>query len=311
MKFKNLNFTEDKIYKLLEALGFSNIKNSEKEFKFSWKEDSSPNGTCLFKDNLYFIHWSSGKQGDIIELIKNKLECSYKNSFKFLQEFMNERLTYQKEMTPSIFESYLDELRMELNEVNYETYDDRLLLDYKQTISELFLKDGINTLTQYKFNIIYDDDSGRIGIPIRDKRGELVGILGRFNYKKVHGGIPKYLPILNYKRSLFLFGLYENDIKNKDTIIIVESEKSVLKAYSLGFKNVVALGTCRISRQQKFLIEECRPKRVILLLDEGLNDEYYRKIAEDLLSSNAIYVYDVLYINSNDCGWWRSLDGHK
>ena len=302
MKFKNLDFTEDKIYKLLETLGFTNITNNEKEFKFSWYDGSSPNGTCLFKNKLFFIHWSTGRQGDIIELIKYKLECTYKECFRFIEQFMNEKLVYKKVMTPSIFESYLEELRIQTLDNSYEIYDDRMLLDYKYTISELFLKDGVNTLTQYKFGLIYDEDSSRIGIPIRDKNGGLVGILGRFNYKNVSNGIPKYLPIIRYQKALFLFGLYENKEYLKDTIYIVESEKSVLQAYSMGIKNVVALGTCRISSQQKQLIEESRPQRVVLLLDEGLQNKYYEQIAKDLLPSNSIYTYKVQYINANDCG---------
>ena len=34
MKFKNIQFTEDTIFKLLEALGFTNITNHERNLSF-------------------------------------------------------------------------------------------------------------------------------------------------------------------------------------------------------------------------------------------------------------------------------------
>lgn len=302
MKFKNIEFTEDMIFKLLQSLGFTNITNHKNEFKFSWYEDSNPNGSCLFKDRLHFVYWSKDLSGDIIELIKSKLECSYRESFIYLENFSNEKIIYKKEIEKSAFQKYLEELRVLQNDDTYEIYDDRILMDYKNTISELFLKDGINTLTQYKFGLIYDDESSRIGIPIRDKDGHLVGVLGRFNYKHVTDGIAKYLPIIKYKRSLFLFGMYENRDQEKDVLYIVESEKSVLRAWSLGYRNVYALGTCRVSNQQRKLIETMNPKEVVLLLDEGLDDEFYVKIAEDLITKNPIFKYKVGYIKSNHIG---------
>jgi hypothetical protein len=301
VKFKNIQFTEDTIFKLLEALGFTNITNHEKEFKFSWYDGASLNGSCLFKDTLVFKYWSKGLDGDIIELVRHKLQCGYREAFKFIEEFSNQKLIYQREMTSSIFQSYLDMLRQGQNEDHYEVYDERILLDYKKTISQLFLKDGVSTLIQYRYGLIYDEETSRIGIPIRDYDGNLVGLLGRFNYKKVNNNIPKYLPIINYKRSLFLFGLGENKKFMQDKIYIVESEKSVLQANSMGFFNVVALGTCNISKQQKKLLEQVNPDEVILLLDEGLPDDMYEKIAKRLISLNPIVKYKIKYINANDC----------
>lgn len=305
MKFKNIQFTEDTIFKLLEALGFTNITNHEKEFKFSWYDGASPNGSCLFKDTLVFKYWSKGLDGDIIELVRHKLDCGYREAFKFIEEFSNQKLIYQREMTSFIFQSYLDMLRQGQDEDHYEVYDERILLDYKKTISQLFLKDGVSTLIQYRYGLIYDEETSRIGIPIRDYDGNLVGLLGRFNYKKVNNNIPKYLPIINYKRSLFLFGLGENKKFMKDKIYIVESEKSVLQANSMGFFNVVALGTCNISKQQKKLLEQVNPDEVILLLDEGLPDDMYERIAKRLISLNPIVKYKIKYINANDCSLGR------
>lgn len=302
MKFKNIQFTEDSIFKLLEALGFTNITNHENEFKFSWYDGASPNGTCLFKNNLVFQYWSKGLCGDIIELVKNKLECGYREAFKFIEDFSNQKLIYQKEMTSSIFQSYLDMLKRNSNKNEYQIYDDRVLLDYKRTISELFLKDGVSALIQYRYNLVYDDETSRIGIPIRDYDGNLIGILGRFNYKNVSDGIQKYLPLLRYPKHLFLFGVYENKEYLKDKILIVESEKSVLQANTMGFRNVVALGGCSVSVNQRQEIERLSPNEVIILLDEGLPNDMYRKIAEKFITLNPLCKYKIKYINANECG---------
>ena len=306
MQFKNLTFTEEKILQLLESLGFHNIKSNEKEIKFSWSINSNPNGCCLFKSNLYFTYWSKNLKGDLIELIKNKLECTYRESFLFLERFTKEKISsgVVAKKQETCYSKFLSQLESMQDENEYEIYDEKILCDYRTTVSELFLRDGIGIFSQFYFGLVYDQESTRIGIPIRDINGNLVGILGRYNKKHVDGNSAKYLPIIPYKKHLFLFGLYENkeNIKKDKVLYIVESEKSVLRAFSLGFRNVVALGTCRVNHSQKSLIEELGVEKVILLLDEGLEDEYYKSVANSLISDSKLFAYKVFYINSNDCG---------
>ena len=58
--------------------------------------------------------------------------------------------------------------------------------------------------------------------------------------------------------------LYEGDV------IIVESEKSVLKLDSWGYNNVVALGSNSLSPTQAKLIMSLNPKSVTFMLDKTL-----------------------------------------
>ena len=307
MQFKNLKFTEEKILKLLESLDFHNIKSYEKEIKFSWSINSNPNGCCLFKNSLYFTYWSKNLKGDLIELIKNKLECTYRESFLFLERFMKEKINGVVKKQETCYSKFIAQLESMQEEDDYDVYDEKILCDYRSTVSELFLQDGIGSFSQFYFGIVYDPESTRIGIPIRDIHGDLVGVLGRYNKKHVDGNSAKYLPIIPYKKHLFLFGLYENmkSIKEDKTLYIVESEKSVLRAFSLGFRNVVALGTCRVNHSQKALIEELGVEKVVLLLDEGLEDDYYKSVANSLISNSKLFAYNVFYINANDCGLGR------
>jgi hypothetical protein len=72
--------------------------------------------------------------------------------------------------------------------------------------------------------------------------------------------------------------LYENEI------LVVESEKSVLKLDSWGYNNVVALGSNSLSTTQAKLLMSLNPKCVIFMLDKSLPLENTKKNA-DLLKT--------------------------
>jgi DNA primase len=72
--------------------------------------------------------------------------------------------------------------------------------------------------------------------------------------------------------------LYENEI------IVVESEKSVLKLDSWGYDNAVALGSNSLSTTQAKLLMSLNPKSVTFMLDRDLPLENTKKNA-DLLKT--------------------------
>lgn len=71
-------------------------------------------------------------------------------------------------------------------------------------------------------------------------------------------------------------------------MIIVESEKSVLKAAELGYRNVVATGGKTISKYQIELITRtgCTP---ILALDKDVEEEELKNIANMFMDGIPIY----------------------
>ena len=87
-------------------------------------------------------------------------------------------------------------------------------------------------------------------------------------------------------------------IKQVRWIIICESEKSVMKAYEMGYRNVIALGGNNISPTQVNLILSLRLDYIVIALDEDMSLEHCKKQADKLkLESNIkksdIYILDM------------------
>jgi DNA primase len=121
-------------------------------------------------------------------------------------------------------------------------------------------------------------------MPIRTSTGEIMAIKGRANFE-LDEFTPKYLYVVNGPMSQTLFGYSENySSLYENEILVVESEKSVLKLDSWGYNNVVALGSNSLSITQAKLLMSLNPKRVIFMLDRDLPLENTKKNA-DLLKT--------------------------
>lgn len=139
----------------------------------------------------------------------------------------------------------------------------------------MFTKEDISLDTQSKFDIRYDVLDNRIIIPIRDDSGNLVTMKGRIALENPSIHIAKYLAYEPYSADNILYGLYENknSILKKKECIIVEAEKSVLKADSMGVDNVIALSKKVVSENQRKKILELQVPIVIAVDNDVPCDE--------------------------------------
>ena len=91
----------------------------------------------------------------------------------------------------------------------------------------------------------YDAFRGRVVIPIRDRKGRVIGFGGRV----LDDSAPKYLntaetPVFHKSRVIFGLDLAEKAIREADKVVIVEGYMDVIAAHQHGFANVVAcMGT--------------------------------------------------------------------
>ncbi len=299
MDYKGIDLNDNDLVKILETLGFTNIRVGANEIKFAWRKGSNPNGSCIFKNSFKYVHWSENLTGDIIDLIKEKTGCSFIKAIRFIEDITNKK--YNKKLTKEV--NYVDEFIKSLpKKIEKDIIDKDILLQYPRCTSKLFLEDGIGLLAHDIFDIRFDDDTNRILIPIRDENGDLLGILGRYNKKNIIGKIPKYLSIIPHERKYTLFGLYENKGHLSDTIILVESEKSVMRAFSMGYRNVLALGGLLVNQYKRRIFLKLKPKKIILALDEGISREYIIESAKTLISPSPLIKWHVGFIDSNKAG---------
>lgn len=108
--------------------------------------------------------------------------------------------------------------------------------------------------------------AGRVVMPIRNERGELVAYQGR-----ALEGEPKYLLPPKFQKHLVLYNL---DRVDGDAVVVVEGVWAVLKLHEAGIPAVALLG-CAASDEQAALLSRFR--LVTLLLD---GDEAGKKGAE-------------------------------
>ncbi|GCD11711.1 hypothetical protein [Clostridium tagluense] len=295
---------EDKLKSILEDIGCQNIHNiSDIEIRFGMDDEGTGSGNKLRIDTLSYRSFSRDGFGDILTLVADVKGIELGESIKWLANKLNIKKGYTDTTNIKLpFDGFFKGFgkAKEVDETPPPVYSEIILEEYlRYGVSNLFIQDGISAITQEAFTIGYDIVSNRITIVWRNEIGEIIGIMGRKNRIEIKKKELKYLPVIDFRKSCTLFGLYENYkyILEKSIIIIVESEKSVLKGRELGFYNVVALGGNNISPRQAKLIKSMGCN-VIVALDEGMplshaTEQAYKVQVNNVFFSNEVNVVDM------------------
>lgn len=280
------------VEEVLDSLGFCNIHEFNGYWRFGFDPFSDPSAINLYKGTLQFKNYKHTEiRGDIFALVQYRLGCSFNSAISYLADRCGFEYACEEVVETHVlpFGGYFKNLTKLFDSSHVDVHNYSEFEKYRQTFSELLIKDGISLQAQEYFDIRYDHYSNRIVFPIYNKKG-LVGILGRYNTKIVDEHIAKYLPIIRYPKNRVVFGLVENLRYLRDSrVIVVESEKSVMRAYSMGYRNVVAMGGNSISEQQKNLIYSTYPKEIVVALDEGIELEHIKTEVERLRTKNVLF----------------------
>ena len=132
------------------------------------------------------------------------------------------------------------------------------------------LRTGLSYKTDYGFNDLYHD---RIMFPLYDLNGSVVAYSGR-KYKPQdleNNDLPKYINTREtdiFKKGNLLYNYHraKNVARQKNEIIVMEGFMDVIRAYSVGFQNVVATMGTAVTSVQANLIKKMA-KEVILCFD--------------------------------------------
>lgn len=180
-----------------------------------------------------------------------------------------------------------------------QSISEYLLNRYPLYVVKEWIDEGIDEDVQTQFGIRIDEQKCRWLIPIRNDKGELVAIKGRTylpNSKELN--IPKYLYYKENKDSRYynsvLFGLnhnYEN-IKKMHEVIVVEGEKTVMKAKSMGFDNVVSIGGHDINQNIKKNILQLHTNVVVALDKDVPLKDIIKESRKLSMFTNVYYIYD-------------------
>lgn len=273
MQFKEVLLQENNLIEVLEFYGYSNISETDGEIRCGRCSTSNPTSISILKnENISATDFGRNISGDIFTLIMEHKKKKFIEVVKDIKGLLNIEVDYKKDEENESVSRVFDDLVFK-NKETLDVYGEELLDNYKKRWNTNFYKDGISIETQKKFDIGFDTETQRIVIPHRNEVGELCGVMGRKICMK-NKRIPKYLPLVRFKKSLTLFGYAQNyeHLYNKDTIYIGESEKFVMQLDSMGYKNGVALSGSSISKRQIMLLVKLLPKRVVFCFDEGLDE---------------------------------------
>lgn len=311
VSLKEYIFNNNKVEFVLDKIGCKSIKyHSSKNF-YSSTNYNGDNSTAVnvYNNKYLLIHnWTResefGDVADIISLTKYNKKCSFVSAIKYLHKILGLKFTqYEKEEKEggkedplAVFKNALSACRC-INVANIQAIREEAINDYVPLLYIDWLRDGIMPWAAKKFELAYSYKYHRVVVPIRFwKDGRLVGFNQRTtveNYKEL--GICKYFLTPSYKKNLNLYGLWENreEIEGKKTIVICESEKSVLKRYSRNDGTCVALQGKKLSEEKRQIILGLDVNEVIVALDNDVPIEEVRHICEQFFRMRKVsYVKD-------------------
>lgn len=287
---------------LLESAGFDQVNLINNEYRCAWGEGLNPTAVKVNIDTMAAVAYSMGVYGDIFTLLQEKMKSGFHSVLNHVCDVCKiNKLDVKSDIQVELpFGAYYKKFTKQYKDeyIDLPTYDNHIL-DVLGTVPNLqFYKDNISVETMEKFKCGYDTISNRWTVNWLNEQGELIGIMGRLN------GTPneyeaKWFPVIPFPKNQALYGLYENMevIKKHKTLVIFESEKSVLQCDSFGFNCSVALGGNSLSRWQVNTIKSLFLDKIIIAMDQDLEVERSIELAKQLemppgYENTIQYIYD-------------------
>lgn len=305
---KEYIFSNNKIEIVLENLGMHHIQwhNRNEYITCGMPDGDNPSSTVVYCDNSFFMVKAYTRDivdpygiSDIISLVSFINKTIFTQSINWLCELFG--LDYYVESisddpTLGYFKTFDLLMKPKASlEVQLKPIPEETLKAYLPWDNTIFYEDHIDWETQAEFELGLDVFSHRITIPIRDEMGRLVGVKGRRAWDVVDEWNPKYIYLYQCAKSRICYGLYKTlpYIREKNEIIVCESEKGVMQLWSYGYRNCVAVGGHSISQQQQDLIIQSGAATIIIAFDKDVDEETVRKEVENLsLYRRVEYILD-------------------
>lgn len=250
---------------ICKALGIPAFsENSKQIVYFTGDKHVNPyNGSpklIFYKDTSIYMGFSAGMSYDIISLTQRRLSLlkqpsSFIDAINFILSVTGKEIDSVQRLTKTHVYDWQTDLekfiRFRRTGTTLTTYDDTILSQLDQSIPQPWLDEGISEDTLIKYQIGYYDRLNATTIPCRDKQGNLIGIRCRhWQPDEIEQG--KYRPLLlldgvtsfKFPTNEVFFGINYNwpEIERTGKVMLVESEKAVMKLDTIYKEHNVALG---------------------------------------------------------------------
>lgn len=299
---KQLLEDPENICTLLEEFEFEHITIKRNEIRFARNSEGGQNIRIKLENNDYLnvTDYARSEHCDIVSYIIKEKHTDLRTILTAIKRILHLSDDWRPQSRRLIFGGVYENI-MHKVDAPPKVYDESTLDKYLKAPNVRFQRDHISLETQMEFGIGYDVETDRITIPIRDQHGSLMGIKGRANFE-VNEETPKYLYLVPCQMSKTLFGYSTNySSMYGGTVMIFESEKSVLQCASYGYNNAVALGSNNLSEYQSKMILSLNPKQVIFMLDSDLPLENTKRNIDTLRSIAVMRDFKISYFDWTEC----------
>jgi hypothetical protein len=302
---KKLSENPESIVELLEYYECGKIKVNTREVRFA-RDDRPESGLNISirltnNDACFIKDYARSEVNNLVSWLCKEKNVKFKDVLINIKRILHLSDDWRPQNRRLIFGGVYEHI-IHRADSPPKTYDESILDDYLKVPNVRFQHDHILLETQMEFGISYDVNTDRIVIPIRDQHGSLMGVKGRRNYETDNGDDPKYLYLVPCQMSKTLFGYSTNySSMYGGTVMIFESEKSVLQCASYGYHNAVALGSNSLSEYQAKMILSLNPQKVIFMLDSDLPLDNTKRNIDMLRSVATMRDLQISYFDWTEC----------
>jgi DNA primase len=320
-ELKQRIFDLELVEKLLESLGCEYITPPKKqpsgEYLVTAKLPDYPNKKAIqvyLTPNLHTNIVTCGISGNIFSLVAfilygSSTEDEVRSNLYQIKTHICDLLGFDdllnQKYTPTIPKvdwNYwlrpIQEARVrELDISDNEVLDEKVLQEFiTYPWQNWMIEDGISWKTQNFFGIGFHVLTERVTIPVHNKRGELIGIKGRYvgcDPEQLES--KKYNYIYSMAKSIELFNLFRAIpyILLAKKVIVVEAAKTVIKLWDWDIRNVVSIEGDRISPVQIKLLKELGLDiEIITIFDKDKDEEFVKKQLKQIKNRKTYYSID-------------------
>ena len=310
-KLKDYVKKNNKIQIILKSLGCHGITEKSKDIRAGLPSHSNTTSISVKKDSLYVRVFHPEKKiqgGDIFTLVMELKGFNFYDSIVYLHNVLglefssqaNFKINKDKNKKKDMLEVFKKVKRRKFDVAEVQLFNEDILssCSYIQYPHISWVREGIMPYTCEEFNIGYNIKRKRIVIPERywsGSRNDYIGIMSRTvikDYKIL--GIPKYIPLKPFPKSMNVYGLQENYkyIQESGYVVVFEGQKSVLKRHSLLDKTCVSIGSHDISDEQVKILISLNVE-IIIAFDKGIKMEHILYTCKKFDKvRNVSYIYD-------------------
>ena len=303
---KQLLENPENICTLLEEFEFEHITLKRNEIRFARNSEGGQNIRIRLENNDYLnvTDYARSEHCDIVSYIIKVKHTDFRTVLTAIKRILHlsddwRPQSNKREIFGGVYSRIINKTKPQP-----KVYNESILNNYLKVGNTRFLKDHLSLESQRRFEIMYNVETDRIVIPIRNTFGDLCGTKCRRNYDTDNEDDPKYIFEYPCQKSLILYGVYQNYpwLYGSDKIFIFEAEKSVIAADSYGYQNAVSIMGNVLSEYQAKELLSLNAKEYCFMLDEGLDPEITYKNTQTLKSLATMREFKITWFD-----WRNSL----